>query len=111
MLVRSIVLTVRTPDPSMTATTHPARLLGIPLGDFGFFSSLLLSLASGFLTFFATLFLAIVALLFWNLIGHNHVNYADSYRYVAFPAGLAVLALAFVFLTGTWIRRKFLGQR
>lgn len=91
----------------MTATAQPARLLGIPLGDFGLFSSLLLSVASGFLAFFATLFLAIVALLFWNLIGHNHVNYADSYRYVAFPIGLVVLALAFFFFTGAWLRRKF----
>jgi len=91
----------------MTATTQPTRLLGIPLGDFGLFSSLLLSVASGFLAFFATLFLAIVALLFWNLIGHNHVNYADSYLYVAFPTGLVVLTLAFFFFTGTWLRRKF----
>jgi len=91
----------------MTATAQPARLLGIPLGDFGLFSSLLLTVASGFFGFFVTLFLAIVALLFWNLIGHNHVNYADSYRYVAFPIGLVVLALAFFFFTGVWLRRKF----
>ena len=90
----------------MTATTQPARLLGIPLGDFGFFSSLLLSLASGFLAFFSTLFLAIIALLVWNGIGHHQVNYADSYLYVAFPIGLIVLAVALLFFTGTWLRRK-----
>lgn len=95
----------------MTATTQPAKLLGIPLGDFGFFSSILLSLASGFLTFFASCFLAIVALLCWNLIGHHQVNYADSYRYVAFPLGVVVLAAAFIFFTGTWLRRKFSGAR
>ncbi|HEX4310086.1 MAG TPA: hypothetical protein VHZ25_08650 [Acidobacteriaceae bacterium] len=90
----------------MTAATQPAKLLGIPLGDFGFFSSLLLSLASGFLAFFASCFCTIIALLFWNLAGHHHVNYADSYLYVAFPTGAAVLALSLVFLTGTWLRRK-----
>jgi hypothetical protein len=93
----------------VTASAQPAKLLGIPLGDFGFFSSLLLSLASGFLAFFATCFCAIIALLFWNLAGHHHVNYADSYLYVAFPTGAAVLALSLVFLTGTWLRRKMSG--
>ena len=95
----------------MNATTQPARLLGIPLGDFGFFSSLLLSLASGFLAFFSTLFHAIIALLVWNGIGHHQVNYADTYRYVAFPIGLIVLVAAFVFFTGTWLRRKLSGSR
>ncbi len=90
----------------MTAAPEPAKLLGIPLGDFGFISALLLSLASGFLAFFATCFLAIVTLLIWNLAGHHHVNYADSYLYVAFPTGAAVLALALVFFTGAWLRRK-----
>ncbi len=93
----------------MTATTEPARLLGIPLGDFGLFSTLLLSLASGFLAFFGTCFLAIIGLLFWNLLGHNHVNYADSYRYIAFPIGLAVLAFALVFFTGAWLKRRLSG--
>jgi uncharacterized membrane protein len=95
----------------MTATTQPARLLGIPLGDFGFFAALLLSVASGFLAFFGTLFLAIIGLLCWNLIGHNHVNFADSYLYVAFPTGLIVLVLALVFFTGTWLRRRLTGAR
>lgn len=88
---------------------EPAKLLGIPFGDFGLFSALLLSLASGFLAFFATCFLAIISLLFWNLIGHHRVNYADSYLYVAFPTGLAVLILALVLFTTTWLRRKFTG--
>jgi hypothetical protein len=90
----------------MTATAQPARLLGIPLGDFGFFSALLLALASGFLAFFASCFFAIVALLFWNLIGHNHVNFADTYLYVAFPVGAIVLVLALAFFIGAWLRRK-----
>ena len=93
----------------MTAATQPSRLLGIPLGDFGFFSALLLALASGFLTFFASCFVAILALLCWNIVGHNHVNYADSYRYVAFPLGLAVLAVGLVFFTGAWLRRRLSG--
>ena len=34
------------------------------------------------------------------------VNYADSYRYVAFPMGLFVLAFALFFFAGTWLRRR-----
>jgi len=93
----------------MSAVTQPARLLGIPLGDFGFFASLLLTVASGFLAFFASLFLSIVSLLFWNGLGHHTVNYADTYRDVALPTGVLVLVLAFFFFTGTWIRRKLSG--
>lgn len=93
----------------MTVAAQPARLLGIPLGDFGFFSALLLALASGFLAFFGTCFFAIIGLLFWNILGHHHVNYADSYRYIALPIGVAVLAFGLVFFIAVWLRRKFSG--
>jgi len=93
----------------MTASARPATLLGIPLGDFGFFACILLSLASGFLAFFASCFLAILSLLFWNAFAHHPVNYADTYRYVALPAGLVVLVASFFFFTGTWIRRRLTG--
>jgi hypothetical protein len=94
-----------------SASAQPARLLGIPLGDFGFFSAILLSLAAAFLSFFASLFCSIVALLFWNTLGHHAVNYADTYRDVAFPVGLVMLAFGLVFFTGTWLRRKLRGAR
>ena len=75
----------------------------------GLSAALLLSLASGFLTFFGTCFLAILALLVWNVSTHQAINYADSYRYVAAPAGALVLVVALFFFTGTWLRRKFAG--
>lgn len=92
-----------------TVQAGPARLLGIPLGDFGLFSSFLLALASGFLTFFGSCFAAIVALLFWNTLGHHAVSYADCYLYVAFPLGVLVTACGLVFFTGVWLRRKLSG--
>ncbi|HZZ40287.1 MAG TPA: hypothetical protein VFE06_14225 [Acidobacteriaceae bacterium] len=93
----------------MTANPQPARLLGIPLGDFGLFSCVLLSVAAGFFAFFCTCFLAIMGLLFWNTLAHQQINYADSYRYIAFPIGLAVMAVGFVFFTAVWVRRRFAG--
>jgi|SRR5580658_9609731 hypothetical protein len=86
------------------------KVLGIPLGDLGLFSSLLMALAFGFLVFFATCFIAIFTLLFYNAAGHHTVNMADSYRYVAFPAGLAALTLALVILLELWVRRKISGK-
>lgn len=86
------------------------RILGIPLGDLGIFQTLLMALAFGFLVFFATCFVAIFSLLFYNSLGHHAVDMADSYRYVAFPAGLVALAIALIVLLTFWARRKISGR-
>jgi hypothetical protein len=82
------------------------RFLGFPLEGFGLFTSFLLTLATGFFTFFAATFLAIIGLLFWNGVGNHSVNYADSYRYVGLPAGLIALVTAFVVFGSLWLRNK-----
>ena len=80
--------------------------LGFPLGGFGLLTSLLLTLATGFFTFFLTTCVSIFALLFWNGLGGHSVNYADSYLYIGLPAGGIALFVA-VFVFGTlWIRSK-----
>ncbi len=81
-------------------------MLGFPLKGFGLFTSLLLSVAAAFFTFFASTTIAIFSLLAWNLFGHHAVNYADSYRYVGFPAGLLVLVVALPVFGGLWVRAK-----
>jgi hypothetical protein len=90
--------------------TASAKVFGIPLVGLGLFSSLLMAFAFGFLVFFATCFVAIMGLLFYNSIGHHAVDMADSYRYVALPAGLVALSLALVVLLGLWVRRKVTGR-
>jgi hypothetical protein len=82
------------------------RILGLPLEGFGLFTSLLLSLAAAFFTFFASTCIAIFSLLAWNVIGQHTVSYADSYRYVGFPAGVAVLVLALPVFGTLWVRAK-----
>ena len=91
---------------------HPAPrsfgagyLFGVPLGDLGWFSSLLIGVASGFLTFFASTFCAIVAILFLNSAGHANIDFALSYRRVGLPAGLAVMAIALGYLGTLWLKR------
>lgn len=89
--------------------THPrsgGTFLGFPLQGFGLFTSLLLALASAFFAFFASTTLAIFALLVWNLFGHHTVNYANSYRFVGFPAGVVTLLVALPLFGALWFRAK-----
>jgi len=81
-------------------------VLGFPLEGFGLFTSLLLALAAAFFTFFASTCVAIFSLLGWNFIGHHAVSYADSYRYVGFPAGVVVLVVALPVFGTLWVRAR-----
>jgi TRAP-type C4-dicarboxylate transport system permease small subunit len=91
-------------------TQVSTRVFGIPLVGLGLFSSLLMAFTFGFLVFFATCFVAIMGLLFYNSAGHHAVDMADSYRYVALPAGLVALGFALVVLLGLWVKRKVSGR-
>jgi len=91
---------------AQTHTPGGGTVLGFPLKGFGLFTSLLLSFASAFFTFFATTCIAIFTLLAWNLGGGHSVNYADSYLYVGFPAGVIVLVIALPFFGILWVRSK-----
>ena len=82
------------------------KILGFPLEGFSLFQSLLLAFASAFFTFFATTCIAIFSLLAWNLLGRHSFNYADTYRYIGFPAGVLVLILALPFFLVLWVRAK-----
>jgi hypothetical protein len=88
---------------------HGGMILGFPLEGFSLFQSLLLAFASAFLTFFAATCVSIFALLGWNLLGHHSVNFADTYRYVGFPAGVVVLAVALPYFLMLWVRAKARG--
>ena len=89
-----------------SAQMRAARVFGFPLEGFSLFQSLLLAVASAFFTFFATTCIAIFSLLAWNLLGRHSVNYADTYRYVGFPAGVLVLILALPFFLALWVKAK-----
>ncbi len=86
------------------------RFLGFPLNGFGFFSSFLLTQATGFFAFFIATFIAIFAPLAWNLLGGHTANYADTYRYVGFPAGVAALAVPMAVFGTLWVRSKLTAR-
>jgi len=85
---------------------HGGAVLGFPLEGFGLFTSLLLSFATAFFSFFASTTLAIFALLFWNIGGHHAVNYAVSYRLVGFPVFIVALVVALPVFAALWVRSK-----
>jgi hypothetical protein len=101
---------------SRSAMLHPAAadrtfangyLFKIPLGELGWFGTLLIALASGFLAFFASTFCAIFAILFYNAFTHGGVDFSLSYRRVGLPCGLMVLAFASIYLGRLWVVRIF----
>ena len=79
---------------------------GVPVGDLGWFSRLLIGLALGFLAFFLATFCAIFAVLFLNSFGHRSLDYTLSYRHVGLPIGIVVAILALSYLGTLWIRRQ-----
>ena len=81
------------------------ELFGIPLGDLGWFQSLLIGVATGMAAFFATTFLAIFAMLSYMIATGKHPDFAQTYRLAGFPVGVVVMALALGFLAVQWSRR------
>ena len=50
--------------------------------------------------------MAIFALLGWNYLGGHSVDFADTYRYAGFPAGVLVLLVALPYFGVLWVRAK-----
>jgi hypothetical protein len=90
---------------SSPAGSRKGIVFGVPLGDLGLFSSLLMACTVGFLTFFLVTFLAIIGILVYNGAGH-HLDYADSYKFISFPAGCFMLIVSLIFFGTLWVRRK-----
>lgn len=80
-------------------------LFGIPLGDLGWFSSLLMGMATGFAAFFLTTFVSIMALLFYRVSSGHNPDFAIAYRDIGFPVGVLVLVLALGYLSFQYARR------
>src|ERR1700722_1949399 len=87
-------------------TIGSGYLFGVPLGDLGWFTSLVMSVAMGFGAFFAATFFAIFAVLIYNTATHRAIDFALTYRRVGLPVGLAVLALSLGYLGMLWVKRQ-----
>jgi|SRR5215472_7721186 len=94
----------------MTQASQASRgargtLFGVPLDNLGWFASLLMSLAAGFIAFFATTFVGIITILLYNSTTHHTVDLALSYKRGGLIAGILVLLLSLAFLGTQWVRR------
>ncbi len=87
-------------------TVGSGYLFGVPVGELGLFTSLLMSFAVGFAAFFAATFFAIVGTLFYNTAAHHAVDYALTYKRVGLPVGLLVLVVALGYMGTLWVRRQ-----
>ncbi len=92
-----------------TSTTARAAgagsLFGMPVGDLGWFTSLIMGTAAGFAAFFASTFCGIIGILIYNSVTHHAVDFTLSYRRIGLPVGLVVLVLALGYLGALWVRR------
>jgi hypothetical protein len=91
--------------------THPRTLgggylFGVPLGDLGLFTTLLMSGAVGMAAFFAATFCAIVSVLFYNTATHHAVDFALTYKRVGLPVGIVALVVTLAYLGMLWVRRQ-----
>lgn len=100
-----MTLTSPTADHPNPPTRSGSYLFGAPIGDFGWFASLLIGVASGFIAFFASTFCSIVFILVYNSATHRTIDFAVSYRRVGFPIGIIVMVLALTYLGRLWFKR------
>jgi hypothetical protein len=81
-------------------------LFGVPVGGLGLFATLLMSVATGFISFFAATFCGIVGVAIYNGVTHQSVTLAMSYRRFGFPFGVFMLVLTLGYLGTLWVKRK-----
>ncbi len=96
------------PDNHSDRPSAPPRgdtFFGVPIGELGWFSCLLMGTAAGFAAFFAATFLAIIAFLILNSTGHT-LNYNLTYRRIGLPVGLLVGGTSLAYLATSWVRRQ-----
>jgi hypothetical protein len=91
---------------SLQSTRAGGKVFGFPLEGFSLFQGLLLAVASAFFTFFLTTTVAIFTLLAVNMGRAQKIDFADSYLYVGFPAGVVVLLIALPYFIYVWFRAK-----
>jgi hypothetical protein len=82
-------------------------IFGVPVGDLGWFASLLMGGATGFMAFFIGTFLGIIGIPIYNSSTHHSVNMSWAYKAVGLPLGFTVLVLALGYLGMLWTRRVF----
>ncbi len=79
---------------------------GIPLGDFGLITTVVMSFALAFAAFFAATFCGIVWLLIDKVATGRMPDFTLTYKWVGIPVGSVVLVLTLAYLGTLWVKRK-----
>jgi len=87
-------------------TLATGYLFGIPVRDLGWFATLLMSGATGFMAFFIGTFVGIVSISIFNGITHRSVSLDLSYKLFGLILGGIVLATSTTYLGTLWVKRK-----
>jgi len=82
-----------------------ATLFGAPIGELGWFASLLMGAAAGFAAFFLATFVGIVTILIYNSATHGKVDYALSYMRGGLIFGSLVMLGSWAYLGRLWVAR------
>jgi hypothetical protein len=84
-----------------------ATIFGVPIGELGFFTSVLFGCVLGFGAFFLTTFVGIVSIFVYNSNAGAHapVNFAYSYLRFGMPVGILVAVVVWVYLGRLWVAR------
>ena len=96
-------------DPAGSSLQDSIRIWGVPIG-FGFFASILIAVAIGFITFFGVTFVSIFGLMIYNRAGGHHVTLDTAYKFISLPAGIFMLIVSLAVLLGIWLHRKLTGR-
>jgi uncharacterized membrane protein YphA (DoxX/SURF4 family) len=95
----------QTTHGTVGANASSTTLFGVPIGDLGWFASLLMGTATAFAAFFAATFVGIVFIMVWNSTGHSALDYSFSYMRLGVPVGVLVLVVSLGYLGVLWVRR------
>lgn len=82
-----------------------ATLFGAPIGELGWFASLLMGTAAGFVAFFLATFVGIVGIMIYNAAFHGKADYALSYTHGGLVVGSVVLLASWLYLGRLWVAR------
>ena len=91
--------------PHVEPARRAGTILGIPMGDLGWFQSLIMGLAAGFTAFFLATLLSIIGFAIYAGIAHTTPDFALTYKRIGFPIGLGVGVISLSYLAFQWIRR------
>jgi hypothetical protein len=81
------------------------RFFGVPVGDFSFFQTLLITFAMTVASFLAATFCAIMTILVLTQAAHMKIDFAIAYKFVGLPVGIVMMVATLGYLGSLLVMR------